>query len=57
MAPRDAWMVGDHLEFGVDGAQRLGLRGVWIDRHGAGLAPDYPIRPHRIIRSLRELTA
>lgn len=53
---RDAWMVGDHLEFDVDGAQRLGLRGVWIDRQGAGLAGS-PVRPYRIIRSLRELTA
>lgn len=54
--PRDTWMVGDHLEFDVDGSQRLGLHGVWIDRSGAGLAGS-PIRPDRIIRSLRELTA
>jgi putative hydrolase of the HAD superfamily len=57
VAPRDAWMVGDHLEFDVDGPQRLGLRGVWIDRPGAGLAADSPVRPYRIIRSLRELIA
>jgi putative hydrolase of the HAD superfamily len=57
VAPREAWMVGDHLEFDVDGSQRLGLRGIWIDRPGAGLAPDSAIRPYRIIRSLRELTA
>jgi putative hydrolase of the HAD superfamily len=56
VAPRDAWMVGDHLEFDVDGSQRLGLRGVWIDRQGAGLA-DSPVRPYKIIRSLRELMA
>lgn len=54
--PRDTWMVGDHLEFDIDGSQRLGLRGVWIDRAGAGLAGS-PIRPDRIIRSLRELMA
>jgi putative hydrolase of the HAD superfamily len=53
-APRDAWMVGDHLEWDVDGPQRLGLRGIWIDRPGAGLAGS-PVRPHRIIRTLREL--
>ena len=56
VAPRDAWMVGDHLEFDVAGAQRVGLRGVWIDRPGAGLPADSPVRPHRIICSLRELT-
>ena len=49
-------MVGDHLEFDVAGPQRLGLRGIWLDRPGAGLA-DSPVRPHRVIRSLSELTA
>jgi putative hydrolase of the HAD superfamily len=52
---RDAWMVGDHLEFDVAAPQRLGLRGIWIDRETAGLA-DSAVRPHRIIRCLRELT-
>jgi putative hydrolase of the HAD superfamily len=54
--PRDAWMVGDHLEFDVDGSQRVGLRGAWLDRAGAGLPGDSRVRPDRIIRSLRELT-
>jgi putative hydrolase of the HAD superfamily len=49
-------MVGDHLEFDVAGPQRLGLSGIWLDRAGAGLA-ESPVRPHRVIRSLRELTA
>jgi putative hydrolase of the HAD superfamily len=49
-------MVGDHIEFDVGAPQRLGLRGIWVDRPGAGLGPDSPVRPHRIIRSLRELT-
>jgi putative hydrolase of the HAD superfamily len=51
----EAWMVGDHLEFDVAGPQRLGLRGVWIDRAGAGLPPDSRVRPDRIIRALTEL--
>jgi putative hydrolase of the HAD superfamily len=55
-SPRDTAMVGDHLEFDVAGPQRLGVSGIWIDRTGAGLA-DSPVRPHRIIHSLRELTA
>ena len=57
VAPHDAVMVGDHLEFDVDGPQRVGLRGVWIDRQGAGLPDGSHVRPYRIIRSLRELTA
>lgn len=52
----DAWMVGDHLEFDVEGAQHVGARGVWIDRPGAGLPDGTAVRPDRIIRSLRELT-
>ena len=56
VVPGDASMVGDHLEFDVAGPQRLGLSGIWLDRAGAGLA-DSPVRPHRVIRSLRELTA
>jgi putative hydrolase of the HAD superfamily len=56
-APSEAWMVGDHLEWDVDAPQRLGLRGVWMDRGEKGLPPDSAVRPHRIIRSLDELTA
>jgi putative hydrolase of the HAD superfamily len=52
--PGNASMVGDHLEFDVAGPQRLGLRGIWLDRDGTGLA-DSAVQPHRIIRSLREL--
>jgi putative hydrolase of the HAD superfamily len=54
-APGAAAMVGDNLEFDVEGAQRLGIHGVWIDRAGVGLPADTAVRPHRIIRSLREL--
>jgi putative hydrolase of the HAD superfamily len=53
--PEEAWMVGDHLEFDVDAPQRLGLRGVWVDRAGQGLPAGGAVRPHRVIRDLREL--
>ena len=56
MTPADALMVGDHLEWDVGAPQRLGLTGVWMDRGGAGLPPGAAVRPHRIIRSLDELT-
>jgi putative hydrolase of the HAD superfamily len=55
--PTEAWMVGDHLVWDVDAPQQLGLRGVWMDRGGRGLPADSAVRPHRIIRSLDELTA
>jgi putative hydrolase of the HAD superfamily len=52
--PSEATMVGDHLEFDVDGAQRFGLTGIWIDRQGTGLG-NSAVRPHRIVSSLSEL--
>lgn len=51
----EAVMVGDHLEFDVEGSQRCGLTGIWIDRRGRGLGSS-AVRPHRIIGSLHELT-
>ena len=54
--PPDAWMVGDNLDFDVAGAQRLGVRGVWLDRPGRGLPAGSPVRPDEIIRSLSALT-
>ncbi|HEY7295149.1 MAG TPA: HAD family hydrolase [Dehalococcoidia bacterium] len=54
-AAAEAWMVGDNLEWEVAVPQRLGMRGIWLDRTGAGLPPDTPVRPDRVIRSLTEL--
>jgi putative hydrolase of the HAD superfamily len=55
--PDDAMMVGDNLEWDVGAPQRLGLTGVWMDRGGGGLPHGSAVQPHRIIRSLDELTA
>ncbi len=55
--PDEAWMAGDHLEFDVEAPQRLGLRGVWVDRPGRGLPAGSAVRPDRIVRSLTELIA
>jgi putative hydrolase of the HAD superfamily len=55
-APETTCMVGDNLVFDVEGAQRVGITGIWIDREGAGLPAETAIRPHRIIRSLKELS-
>jgi putative hydrolase of the HAD superfamily len=51
----DTCMVGDHLDFDVAGAQRLGMEGIWIDRLGEGLPAGCVVRPDRIIRTLTEL--
>ena len=51
----DVWMVGDHLEFDVAGSQRVGLRGIWLDRDGAGLPPTTAVRPDRIVQALAEV--
>ena len=51
----DAWMIGDHLEFDVGAPQRLGLRGVWVDRLQAGLPANAGVVPHRIVRDLSEM--
>lgn len=53
--PRDAWMVGDNLDWDVAPPQRLGMAGIWIDRHGSGLPTGHEARPDRIVRSLAEL--
>ena len=52
--PADAVMVGDSLTQDVQGARRLGMRGVLVARTGlpADPPPDVPV-----IRSLRELPA
>lgn len=51
----DVWMVGDHLEFDVAGAQSLGLHGVWLDRPGTGLPAGSRVRPDRTVRVLDEV--
>jgi putative hydrolase of the HAD superfamily len=55
VGPREAWMVGDNLEWEVVAPQRLGIHAIWYDGYGAGLPPGSPIRPDRIIRTLPEL--
>jgi putative hydrolase of the HAD superfamily len=53
--PAGTWMVGDHLVWDVDGAQRVGLRAAWIDRPRVGLPADQAVQPERIIHGLDEL--
>ncbi len=55
VAPADAWMIGDNLDWDVTPPQARGIRGIWIDIHGAGLPAGHAARPDRIVRSLAEL--
>lgn len=52
--PAEAVMVGDSLAHDVEGARRLGMRGILVARAGGPIAcpPDVPV-----IQSLRELPA
>jgi len=42
----DVWMVGDHLDFDVAGAQHVGLRGVWVDRRRRGATNVWGVGGH-----------
>ncbi len=53
--PETTWMVGDNLEWDVQGAQAVGIRGIWLDKHCTGLPPSSTVTPDRVIRALSEL--
>lgn len=54
--PTEAAMVGDSLARDIAGARRAGLRGIWLDRTGAGGGVD-GVRPDARIMDLRQLVA
>jgi putative hydrolase of the HAD superfamily len=55
--PATTWMVGDNLEWDVAGAQALGIRGIWLDKHGDGVPPGADVEPDAVVRSIAELLA
>jgi putative hydrolase of the HAD superfamily len=57
VAPAEAWMIGDNLEWDVSAPQRLGLRGIWVDFAGAGIAAESGPRPDATVRGLPDLVA
>jgi putative hydrolase of the HAD superfamily len=54
-SPSDAWMAGDNLEWDVAAPMRLGIWGIWVDRHDTGLPAEPPVKPDRIVRAISEL--
>ena len=55
VAPCDAWMVGDKLDFDIATPKLLGMHTVWIDVKRTGLPDDAPARPDRVIASIADL--
>jgi putative hydrolase of the HAD superfamily len=54
--PRSAVMVGDSLRRDIAGAQRAGLRTVWVNRTGASLGEGHmPDAQVADLRRLREV--
>ncbi|WP_164779547.1 HAD family hydrolase [Paenibacillus kobensis] len=55
VAADEAWMVGDNFEWEVAAPQRLGIRGVWVDHKGNGVADGSSALPYMTIKSLSDL--
>ena len=49
MAPADAVYVGDDLLLDVQGAQRAGLRAVWLNRTGSTAHLEHEVVPDAIV--------
>jgi putative hydrolase of the HAD superfamily len=57
VAPSEAVYVGDDLALDVAGAQRAGLRAVWLNRSGSDAHLAAGVQPDAICRSFEELLA
>jgi putative hydrolase of the HAD superfamily len=55
VAPADAVYVGDDVLLDVQGAQRAGMRGVWMNRHGSNKHVEHSVVPDAIVRNFDEL--
>ena len=55
VAPKDAVYVGDDILLDVQGAQRAGLRAVWLNRTGSTLHLAHGVVPDAICRDFTEL--
>jgi putative hydrolase of the HAD superfamily len=56
LAPAQVAYVGDDLRLDVEGAQKAGLTGIWLNRSGAAVpAAQAHIQPDANLRSLQEL--
>jgi putative hydrolase of the HAD superfamily len=55
VAPQDAVYVGDDILLDVQGAQRAGMRAVWMNRSGSTSHLEHEVVPDAIVSSFDEL--
>jgi putative hydrolase of the HAD superfamily len=55
VAPQEAVYVGDDILLDVQGAQRAGLRAVWLNRTGSTRHLEHGVAPDAICRDMHEL--
>jgi putative hydrolase of the HAD superfamily len=55
VAPEDAVYVGDDVLLDVQGAQRAGLRAVWMNRSGSQAHLEHEVVPDAIVADFNEL--
>jgi putative hydrolase of the HAD superfamily len=55
VAPEDAVYVGDDILLDVQGAQRAGMRAVWMNRTGSNRHLEHAVVPDAIVRDFGEL--
>ena len=57
LAPEQVAYVGDDLALDVQGAQDVGMKGIWMNRHGIELmdTPHQHVRPDAIAQDLHEV--
>lgn len=56
LTPAQVAYVGDDLRLDVEGAQKAGLKGIWLNRSGAAIPAEHAhIQPDATLRSLHEL--
>ena len=55
VAPWDAIYVGDDVLLDIQGAQDVGMRGVWMNRNGSNKHVEHGVEPEAIVRDFDEL--
>jgi putative hydrolase of the HAD superfamily len=55
VAPQDAVYVGDDILLDVQGAQRAGLRAVWMNRTGSNKHLEHEVMPDAIVADFGQL--
>ena len=54
-AVKDAWIVGDDLEWEIEGGRRYGLASIWVNARGRELPRNMEYPPDREVRAVAQL--